>query len=110
MELKLGAPVLAEDGPAGTVGGLVFDPERGEITGVVVTQQEDFLPHDVIVPMEEVLAADEHGVRVRGTLETVADHPPFLETQYTAPPEEWLPPPGFPPEAFLFPQSPFAVG
>src|SRR5438128_10157768 len=108
MDLKLGAPVLAEDGQAGTVGRLIFDPRHGEVTGLVVTQGW-LLPHDVVVPIEEVLSADEDGVRVRGTAEQVSNHPAFSLAQYSAPPEAWLPPEGFPPEAFLFPSSPYLV-
>jgi uncharacterized protein YrrD len=108
MELKIGTPVLAEDGRAGTVGSLVFDPSRREVVGVVVTQGW-LLPHDVVVPLAEVISADEEGVRIRGTAETVAAHTAFSHAQFTAPPEDWLPPPGFPAEAYLFPQSPYAV-
>jgi uncharacterized protein YrrD len=109
MELRIGAPVLAADGRAGTVGGLVYDPQQGQITGLVVTQGW-LLPHDVVVPIDEVLAADDEGVRVRGTAEDVAGHGPFSETQFVAAPEDWLPPPGLSADAFLFPQSPYAVG
>jgi uncharacterized protein YrrD len=108
MELRIGAPVLAEDGRAGTVGGFVFDPHRGEITALVVTQGW-LLPHDVVVPIDELIAADEDAVRVRGTAEAVASHDAFRHVQYVAPPEDWLPPEGFPAEAFLFPASPYAV-
>jgi uncharacterized protein YrrD len=108
MELRIGAPVLAEDGRAGTVGGFVFDPRWREITAVVVTQGW-LLPHDVVVPIGEVLSADDEAVRVRGTAEAIAGHEAFRHVQYTAPPQDWLPPEGFPAEAFLFPASPYAV-
>jgi len=108
MELRIGAPVLAEDGRAGTVGGFVFDPQRNEVTALVVTEG-GLLPHDVVVPMEEVIAADDEAVRVRGTVEEVAGHDAFSHVQYATPPEDWLPPEGFPPGAFHFPASPYAV-
>jgi len=87
---------------------MVFDPERLEITAIVVTQGT-LLPHDVVVPIDEVIDASEEGVRVRGTAENVASHEAFAHVQYTTPPEDWLPPEGFPAGAFLFPASPYAI-
>lgn len=99
---------MAEDGRAGSVGGLVFDLQRNEVTALVVTE-ERILPHDVVVPISEVIAADDEAVRVRGTVEDVASHDAFRHVQYTAPPEDWLPPEGFPAGAFFFPASPYAI-
>jgi hypothetical protein len=65
-----------------------------------------------VVPVERVTHADEEGVRVSGTAAEIAELPGFDQAQFTAPPEEWLPPPGQPAaaEAFYFPVSPYAVG
>jgi uncharacterized protein YrrD len=112
MQFKMGVPVMASDGRVGTLEGLIFDPTHREVTGLVV--KEGFLlPRDVVVPVERVREADEESVRVEGTAAEIAELPGFSQAQYTAAPQNWLPPPGLPPDAaafFYFPGSPYAVG
>jgi uncharacterized protein YrrD len=112
MEFKMGVPVMASDGRAGTLEGLIFDPARGEVTGLVVTRGF-LLPRDVVVPVERVTHADDEGVRVQGTAAEIAELPGFSQAQFTAPPQSWLPPSDQPADAgafFYFPASPYAVG
>src|SRR5688500_14924753 len=110
MQYHIGTPVMAEDGRAGTLDRLIFDPATDAVRGIVVLQGS-LLPHDVVVPRERVLAADSEGVRVRGTVEEIAELEGFSQAQFTAPPEDWMPPAemlvGSP--HFLFPASPYAV-
>src|SRR4051794_36503181 len=90
MEFKMGVPVMASDGRVGTLEGLIFDPSRREVTGLVV-KQGFLLPRDVVVPVERVTEADEEGVRVEGTAAEIGELPGFSQSQYTAPPQNWLP-------------------
>jgi uncharacterized protein YrrD len=111
MQYHIGTPVMAEDGRAGTLDRLIFDPGTDEIQGIVV-QQGSFLPRDVVVPRERIITADSEGVRVLGTVEQIAALEGFSQAQFTEPPQDWLPPAelvvGSP--YFLFPASPYAVG
>jgi uncharacterized protein YrrD len=111
MEFHLGRPVMAQDGRAGTLDRLIFDPATDEIRALVVVQG-GLLPHDVVVPLDRVLSADEHRVRVRGTVEEIASLESFSQAQFTAPPENWLPPADLQTDtaAILFPASPYAIG
>ncbi len=111
MEFHIGTPVMAEDGRAGTLDRLIFDPGVEEVRGLVVAQ-DGLLPHDVVVPHDRILAADAEGVRVRGTVAEVAALEGFTQAQFTAPPAEWLPPADLVAASpfFLFPASPYAVG
>ena len=111
MDYHIGRPVMAEDGRAGTLHRLVFDPATDRLQSLVVIQG-GLLPHDVVVPLDRVLSADDEQVRVRGTVAEIAALEGFSHAQFTQPPEEWLPPPGIDAglAAFLFPVSPYAVG
>src|SRR5438046_2421448 len=111
MQFQMGVPVMAEDGRAGTLDRLIFDPATEEVRGLVVVQG-GLLPHDVVVPLERVVSADGEAVRVRGTVEEIASLEGFTQAQFTEPPEDWLPPADLEVRApyFLFPASPYAVG
>lgn len=111
MDFRIGRPVMAEDGRAGTLDRLVFDPAADQVRALVVIQG-GLLPHDVVVPLERVISAGEDEVRVRGTAEEIAALEGFSHAQFTQPPAAWLPPAGLdpPPAAFLFPASPYAIG
>lgn len=111
MDFHIGRPVMAEDGRAGTLDRLVYDPAADRVRALVV-RQDGLLPHDVLVPLDRVLAADEEEVRLRGTVEEIASLEGFSHAQFTQPPEDWLPPLGIDAasSAFLFPASPYAVG
>jgi uncharacterized protein YrrD len=111
MDFRIGRPVMAEDGRAGTLDRLIFDPVSDQVRGLVVSQG-GLLTRDVVVPLDRVLSANEEEVRVRGKVAEIAALEGFTQAQFTAPPEEWLPPEdlslGSP--YFLFPASPYAVG
>jgi uncharacterized protein YrrD len=111
MDFRIGRPVVAEDGQAGTLDRLIFDPVTDQVRGLVV-REAGLLPNDVVVPLNRVLSADEKEVRVRGTVEEIAGLEGFSHAQFTEPPEAWLPPPDLAmgSSAFLFPVSPYAVG
>src|SRR5262245_56879652 len=109
MDIKMGVPVEATDGRAGKVERLVFDTNRNEVTGIVVTQGW-LLPHDVVVPIDRVESADDEALRVRATVAEVSEMSAFSLSQYTEPPAEWLPPVGVAAAMYLFPASPYAVG
>src|SRR5437016_10187040 len=111
MDFRIGRPVMAEDGRAGTLDRLIFDPVADQMLGLVV-RQGGLLPRDVVVPLDRVLSANEEEVRVCGTVEEIAALEGFTQAQFTEPPEEWLPPSDFSlsSPSFLFPASPYAVG
>lgn len=109
MNIKIGVPVIAEDGEAGWVERLILHPQTRELDALVVGQG-DMLMHDVVVPIDRVLAAATDGVRLQGTIEELSELEPFQLSQYTAPPEEWIPPSGDPSSIYLYPVSPVAVG
>jgi len=111
MDFRIGLPVIAEDGRAGTLERLIFDPVADQMLGLVVSQG-GLMPHDVVVPLDRVLSAGEEEVRVRGTVEEIAALEGFTQAQFTEPPEEWLPPADLAAGSpyFLFPASPYAVG
>jgi uncharacterized protein YrrD len=109
MDIKIGVPVVAEDGTAGRVERIILHPQTGELEGVVAAQG-GMLTSDVVIPMDYLLAADEHGVRVRGTVEQIGELQPFAQSQYIDPPEDWMPPTDSAGGIYLFPATPYAVG
>jgi uncharacterized protein YrrD len=109
MDIRIGVPVQAEDGQAGKVERIILHPATNEVDSIVAVQGW-LLSRDVVIPVDRILAADEEGVRVRGTAEEIDNLEPFAQSQYTDPPEDWLAPNDMPPAFFLFPASPYAVG
>jgi uncharacterized protein YrrD len=109
MNIKLGVPVVAENGNAGSVERIILHPDTHEVDAVVAVQG-GMLTRDVVIPIDRILAADERGVRVQGTVEEISDLEPYAQSQYTVPPEDWIPPTGEPAAIYLFPASPYAVG
>ncbi len=109
MEYRIGAPVFADDGQVGQLDRVILDPATHAVVGLVVVQGW-LLSHDVAVPAGWVQAADEHGIRVSGTSERLDALESVTQSQYTVPPDEWIPPDGTASSQFLFPASPYAVG
>jgi uncharacterized protein YrrD len=109
MHIRIGVPIFAEDGPAGRVSRIILHPASQEVEGVVASDH-GILPHDVVIPIDRIVAADLEGLTVRGTTEEVLALAPFSMAQYTEPPENWLPPTDEPSSIFLFPASPYAIG
>ena len=109
MDIRIGVPVIAEDGQAGKVERVILHPATNEIEGIVAAQGW-LLTRDVVIPVDRILAAGEDGLRVRGTAEEIGSLDPFAQSQYTVPPEEWIPPSGDASAFYLFPASPYAVG
>ncbi len=109
MQIKIGAPVLAEDGQVGAVERIILRPETGEVQAVVAVDGR-VVGRDMVIPSALFLAADEDGLRIRGTLAEVDELEPFAQSQYVDPPEDWLPPEGGSAAFYLFPASPLLVG
>jgi len=109
MDIRIGVPVRAEDGQAGRVERIILHPDTREVDSIVSVQGW-LLPRDVVIPIERVMTANESGVFVRGTAEEIGNLEPFAQSQYTTPPEDWLPSDGAAPDIYLLPASPYAVG
>jgi uncharacterized protein YrrD len=111
MEIRIGVPVVAEDGEAGRVSRVVLDPETTQVVGIVA-EEAGMLPHDVVIPVSAVLNASDDAVCVSGTLDDVSQYPPFTLSQYVTPPADWMPPTdlSLPASVYLFPESPYLVG
>lgn len=109
MDIRIGAPVAAEDGHVGKVDRIVLHPQTREVDGIIVLEGR-MLAKDVLIPIDYVLAADQHGVRVRGTLDDLSNLGAFAYSQYVEAPEEWLPPVADAAGFYLIPASPLAVG
>lgn len=109
MDIKLGARIQAEDGDAGHVERLILHPESSELVGVVAVEG-GLLKRDVVIPSDWLLASEGDTLRVRGTVDEIGGLEPFAQSQYTIPPEEWIPPTDQPSSYYLFPLSPVTVG
>jgi hypothetical protein len=109
MDIRIGVPMIAEDGAAGRVERIILHPATNEVVGVVAVQG-GMLPHDVVVPSDRLLGTDARGLRVRGTVAEISELDPFAQSQYVDPPEDWLPPTDSAGGIYLFPATPYAVG
>lgn len=109
MDIKIGAPVRAEDGQAGTVERIILHPDTRELDGVVA-RLAGMPTRDVVVPVDRIVSADVDGILLVGSTEDVANLDAFALNQYTTPPEEWLPLDGEASEVYLLPASPLTVG
>lgn len=109
MHIRIGVPIFAEDGLAGRVSRIILHPATQEVEGIV-SSDGGLLPHDVVIPIDRITAADLEGITIRGTTEDVFALEPFAMSQYTEPPEDWMPPTDEPSSIYLFPASPYAVG
>lgn len=109
MHIKIGVPIYAEDGQVGRVSRIILHPATNDMHGVVATE-DALLPHDVVIPRIWIVGADEDGMTVRGTSEDVANLEAFALSQYSVPPEDWIPPTDSPASIYLFPASPYSVG
>lgn len=109
MHIKIGVPIVADDGVAGQVERIIVHPATCEVDGVVAGQG-GMLGRDVVIPIDWLVSGDESAVRVRGTVDELSALEPFALSQYTAPPEDWIPPTDDPASIYLFPATPLAVG
>jgi len=109
MHIKIGVPIFAQDGPVGRVSRIILHPSTQEMQAIVASDDR-IIAHDVVIPVDWIVAADLDGITVRGTQDEVAELPPFALSQYTVPPEDWIPPTDDPSSIYLFPASPYAVG
>jgi uncharacterized protein YrrD len=109
MDITIGVPVRAEDGAAGRVERIILHPDTQQFEGIVAVR-DGLLHSDVVIPADWVLGEGNDGLLVRGTLDEISSLPSFTHSQYTEPPENWIPPGDAPAGAYLFPASPYAVG
>lgn len=109
MHIKIGVPIYAEDGQVGRVSRVILHPSTSELHGIVAAE-DALLPHDVVIPASWITRADEDGLSVRGTSDEVANLDTFALSQYSEPPEDWIPPTDSPSSIYLFPASPYSVG
>src|SRR5690349_13771026 len=109
MNIRIGVPVLAEDGSAGRVEALILHPQTREVAAVVAAQG-GMLTRDVVIPADRLVAADDRGLRVRGMVDEIGELEPFAQSQYVTPPEDWIPPGDSDGDIYLIPATPYAVG
>jgi hypothetical protein len=100
MDIRIGVPVVTEDGNAGTVERIILHPDTLELEGIVAAQGR-MLTSDVVIPVDRILEAREEWVRVQGKVEEIAGLEPFAQSQYIEPPEDWIPPSDTPVSHFL---------
>lgn len=101
-QLVVGSGVMARDGIAGTLKGVVLDPDTEEVADLIVSVPRVGPDRDVVLPLDHVVHADADGVIVDLTTEEVRALPP-LETVRVRPPEEgWQGLPEYTPDVVLF--------
>ncbi|MFP4435742.1 MAG: BON domain-containing protein [Chloroflexaceae bacterium] len=66
LELRLGAPVAATDGTVGHLRQIMFDPQQQRVAALGIRRRM-FPPHDSIIPLAHVAAADDQAVRLSCT-------------------------------------------
>jgi len=109
MHIKIGIPIFAEDGLVGRVSRIIIHPATQEVDGIVSSDAEQWA-HDVVVPIDWITAADPESLTIRGSIEQASELEPFAMSQYTTPPEDWIPITDEPSSVYLFPASPYVVG
>jgi uncharacterized protein YrrD len=103
VRLDVGATVYDQNHQQlGTISRIVVDPRTNAITHLVI-QKGSFLPRDIVVPADRVIAHREDDVQLTLTDDEVDALPNFIESEYVAPPEGWVPPTPYPPAAALWP-------
>lgn len=103
MRLNVGAPVYdRNDRRIGAIDRVVIDPRTNAITHIVI-HKGNFLPRDVVVPANRVVVHHEDDVQIKLTDDEVDALPDFIESEFVAPPEGWIPPTPYPPAASLWP-------
>jgi uncharacterized protein YrrD len=89
MKLDIGAPVHTRDGhQVGEVHRVVVDLVDSAVTGIVVLKGH-LLSRDVLVPLDFIDRADEHGVVLRLDEDQLDQLPDFAFNEILAPPPAW---------------------
>jgi sporulation protein YlmC with PRC-barrel domain len=94
MRVGLGDPVRSSDGQViGTIHRLIVDPTTGEVRAVAI-QRGGLLRPPVEALLSDVQAGPAGELHLRLPADEVEDLPRFVESAYTAPPADYVPPPG----------------
>lgn len=109
MNICVGVPIHVRDGHAGFVDRVIINPETNQVEGIVA-RADGLLDEDVIVPMDRIITASGEHLTVEATAEEMNLMERFSLSQYTEPPEDWLPPVDGPASIYLMPASPLMVG
>ena len=65
MEMKIGSPVIAADGPYGHLQQVIVDPHQERIVALLVRQSGPLIPQIVVVPEQDVAEATDSEVRLK---------------------------------------------
>lgn len=109
MNICVGVPIRVRDGTAGFVDSVIIDPATNRVEGVVA-RAGNLLNEDVIVPLDRIITADGDHLSVEATADEMNEMERFSLTQFTEPPEDWIPPTDGPSSIYLMPASPLTVG
>jgi uncharacterized protein YrrD len=74
LSLSEGTVVEASDGRIGKIDEIIFDPTTNRATHIVV-RQGLFTPHDLAIPVDDIVDATEERVVIKGTKEELAKMP-----------------------------------
>lgn len=109
MDIGLGMSVYTSDGQdIGSVARLILDPDTNQVKAAVI-RKGVFLPHDKEVRRELMDITPDGNIRLSATAAQVHSLPEFLPGAYTAPPEDYPLPAGYPFESMYLPYG-FSLG
>lgn len=94
MRVELGDQVRSSDGQViGTIHRLIVDSATGEVRAVAI-ERGGLLRQPVEALLSDLQAGPAGEVQLRLPADEVEDLPRFVESAYTAPPADYVPPPG----------------
>jgi uncharacterized protein YrrD len=95
VRIDIGADVIGKDGEKlGSVAYVVVQPPEMHVRDIVVGTGA-VLGRDVVVPVSNVSRIDAGKVYLSIDKGGLSKLPDYVEVDYTQPPEQWIPPPGF---------------
>jgi sporulation protein YlmC with PRC-barrel domain len=81
MDIPVNAEVYCTDGPCGRSTYIILNPATRRVTHLVV--QEKRFPHaEYLVPIDDVVEATPHLIRLRCTGHELKEFEPFIETEF----------------------------
>lgn len=87
LQLKIGMPVEATDGPLGHIHQIILNPAQRRVVGLAV-RTGLLPPRDVLVPVELILDAIEEQVKLRVDCDDICRQPAFNPVHYLSLPAE----------------------
>ncbi len=87
LQLKIGMPVEATDGPLGHIHQIILSPAQRRVVGLAV-RTGLLPPRDVLVPVELIVDATEERVKLRVDCDDIRRQPAFNPAHYLALPAE----------------------